>query len=174
MLAIYAVPVNIALFVDETGLGGSRESGMAMSCLSAAAILAGLVGVRARERFGRYFAEVMIGLMIAGFVMMLNEPSLIGLFGALLLIGLGSGSLLPYLIYSATSSVDSKNAFSVMGIIATAASLGQFGTPLVWDSIALALGDTSTHFVFTIVTVSCSAALLIMLCAQWLDRQRST
>lgn len=167
MLAIYAVPVNIALFVVESGLGGPRESGMAMSCLSAAAILAGLLGVRARALCGSYFFPVMLALMIVGYLLVLNHPSLFELLFALLIIGLGSGSLLPYLIYSATSSVPSSSAIGVMGIIATAASLGQFVTPLVWDGIALALGDNSSRFIFELVAISCSIALLLILVVKW-------
>lgn len=172
MLAIYAVPVNIALFVVESDLGGPRESGMAMSCLSAAAILAGLLGVRARALCGDFFFPVMLGLMIVGYLLMLNNPSLLELLFALLIIGLGSGSLLPYLIFAATSSVPSSSAIGVMGIIATAASLGQFVTPLVWDGLALALGDNSSRFIFELVAISCSIALLLILIVKWHAKQK--
>jgi MFS family permease len=173
MLSIYAVPVNIALFVVESGLGGPRESGMAMSCLSGAAILAGLLGVRARSQFGRYFFVVMLGLMIAGYLLLLTIPSFISLLLALLIIGVGSGSLLPYIIYAATSSAPSNSAVSIMGIIATAASLGQFATPMVWDGIAMLLGDSSTHAVFQIVLASCSLALVLMLAWLWFGAKKS-
>lgn len=173
MLSIYAVPVNIALFVVESGLGGPRESGMAMSCLSGAAILAGLLGVRARSQFGRYFFVVMLGLMIAGYLLLLTLPSFINLLLALLIIGVGSGSLLPYIIYAATSSAHSNSAVSIMGIIATAASLGQFATPMVWDGIAMLLGDSSTRAVFQIVMASCSLALVLMLAWLWFGAKKS-
>ena len=119
--------------------------------------------MRARARFGRYFFVVMLSYMIAGFLILLNQPSIYLLLLALLIIGLGAGSLLPYIIYSATSSVESACAVSVMGIIATAASLGQFITPLIWDGLAFMFGDTSSHFIFQLVTVSCGVVLLFML-----------
>lgn len=167
MLAIYAVPVNIALFVVESGLGGPRESGMAMSCLSGAAILAGLLGVRARARFGRHFFPVMLSLMVLGYVWMLSYPNLLELLGALLIIGLGGGSMLPYLLFSATSSVPPSQSVSVMGVIATAASLGQFTTPLVWDGIAALFNNSSTRFLFELVAISCAAAVVLIVLVQW-------
>ncbi|MFA7553668.1 MAG: MFS transporter [Spongiibacteraceae bacterium] len=163
MLGIYAVPVNLALFVVESGLGGPSESGMAMSCLSVAAILAGLLGSRARSVCGDYFVIIILSIMTAGYLLLLTTHSLIGLAAALLVIGLGSGSLLPYIIYCATSSVQGVTPINAMGVIATAASLGQFATPIILDSIAFMLGDTSTHFVFQIVATCCGGVIVLML-----------
>jgi MFS family permease len=163
MMGIYAVPVNIALFITENKLGGPREAGLVMACLSVSGIIAGLLGVRARALLGRYFVFAMLTLITAGYVLLTSLISLPTAIISLLAIGLGSGFIMPYLIYSATSSVPDSSAVGTMGIIATAASLGQFATPVILDGIAYQLGDSSTHFVFQLVGIATGIAALVCL-----------
>jgi MFS family permease len=163
MMGIYAVPVNIALFITENELGGPREAGLVMACLSVSGIIAGLLGVRARALLGQYFVFSMLVVITTGYTLLTSFISLPAVIISLLAIGLGSGFIMPYLIYSATSSVQNSSAVGTMGIIATAASLGQFATPVILDGIAYQLGDSSTHFVFQLVGISTGAAALACL-----------
>lgn len=154
MVGIYALPVNIALYIKESQLGGSREAGIAMSCLSISAIIAGLLGLRARDLFRRYFLIAALSFISIGYLLLTNAPSMVTIPLSMLIIGIGSGLIMPYISYGATSSVPQGGAMGAMGMIATAASLGQFATPLILDGIAHLLGYYSTHFVLSIAALS--------------------
>lgn len=163
MIAIYAVPVNIALYIVENALGGPRESGIAMSCLSISAIIAGLLGVRVRALLGRYFVFALLTAVTAGFTLITSIISIPSIMVSLLIIGMGSGFLMPYLMYSATSSAKEGSSIGAMGIIATAASLGQFATPVILDGVAFQMGNSSIHFVFQLVGSCCGFAAIVNL-----------
>ncbi|MAT51410.1 MAG: hypothetical protein CMK32_09540 [Porticoccaceae bacterium] len=161
LLAIYAVPVNIALFISENGIGGPRETGIAISCLTGASFITGFLGVRVRGWLGRYFVFATLIMGALGYWLLHNAHSLPSTILALLAIGFGNGFLMPYLFFSATSSVAAGgSAVGAAGMVGTAASLGQFATPLLLDGIAHTLGDTSPSFVFYFMSITIGLAAL--------------
>lgn len=170
LLAIYAVPVNIALFMTENRIGSSREIGIAVSCLTAASFVTGFLGVRVRGLLGRYFVFATLALGALGYYLLAAAGSLAMTLFALLAIGVGNGFLMPYLFFCATTTVSASRVMGAMGMVAMAASFGQFATPLLLDGIARALGDTSTRFVFLFMSHAIAVAAVGALA--WLQVER--
>ncbi|KJS07457.1 MAG: hypothetical protein VR73_08810 [Gammaproteobacteria bacterium BRH_c0] len=162
LLAIYAVPVNIALFISENAIGGSRETGIAISCLTAASFVTGFLGVRVRSLLGRYFIFATLVMGAVGYWLLTSAHTLPATIVALLAIGFGNGFLMPYLFFSATTVVKGGSVIGAMGVVATAASLGQFATPLLLDGIAHGLGDSSPRFVFLCMSIAIALAALMV------------
>ncbi|MFA5548934.1 MAG: MFS transporter [Porticoccaceae bacterium] len=163
LMAIYAVPVNIALFMTENAIGGPRETGIALSCLTAASFFTGFLGVRVRGWLGRYFVFATLVLGALGYWLLATADSLGIAIAALLAIGFGNGFLMPYLFFCATTAVTGASVMGAMGVVGLAASLGQFATPILLDGIAHGLGDTSTRFVFQFMAVAIALAAALVL-----------
>jgi len=58
--------------------------------------------------------------------------------------------------------VKGGSVIGAMGVVATAASLGQFATPLLLDGIAHGLGDSSPRFVFLCMSIAIALAALMV------------
>lgn len=170
LLAIYAVPVNIALFMTENRIGSPREIGIALSCLTAASFVTGFLGVRTRGLLGRYFVFATLVLGALGYYLLAGAGSLAMTLFALLAIGVGNGFLMPYLFFCATTTVSADRVMGAMGMVALAASFGQFITPLLLDGVARGLGNSSTRFVFLLMSYAIAAAAIGALA--WLQGRR--
>ncbi|HEY8385270.1 MAG TPA: MFS transporter, partial [Porticoccaceae bacterium] len=158
MLAIYAVMVNVSLFITGEGIGGPRETGIAISCLTFASFFTGILNARVKALLGRYFVLVNLTLVAMGYCWLTLSGSLSDVIVSLLLIGFGNGFLMPYLFYRATTSVPANMVMGAMGLMSLAISLGQFTTPLILDGIGVLLGDTSIRFIFQFTGVAVALA----------------
>jgi len=163
MLIIYAVMVNISLFITGVGIGGPREAGVALSCLNFASFFTGIFNARVKALLGRYFVLVNLSLTTAGYSWLSMADSLPQVIAALLLIGFGNGFMIPYLLYRATTSVPAHLVMGAMGLVSLAISLGQFATPLILDSIGYLLGDTSARFIFQFTAMAVAMAAVSQL-----------
>jgi len=163
MLIIYAVMVNVSLFVTGAGIGGPREAGVALSCLNFASFFTGIFNARVKALLGRYFVLVSLSLTTAGYSWLSMADSLPQVIAALLLIGFGNGFMIPYLFYRATTSVPANLVMGAMGLMSLAISLGQFATPLILDGIGYLLGDTSARFIFQFTAMAVAMAAVSQL-----------
>lgn len=170
MLVIYAVMVNISLFITGEGIGGPRETGIAISCLTFASFFTGILNARVKALLGRYFVLMNLSLVALGYSWLTVVDSLPQVIAALLLIGLGNGFMMPYLFYRATTSVPANLVMGAMGLMSLAISLGQFTTPLILDGIGYLLGDTSTRFIFQFIAIAVALAAVSQ--ALWILRSR--
>lgn len=164
---IYSVPTNIALFITENNLGGSREAGIAVASMAVPGFFSGLIGVQVKSLLGRYFSFSVLLLGAMGYMLLSSANTLSSMFIALLLIGIGSGFLMPYLFFCITNAVKNGSTVAAMSVLASAAALGQLATPLLLDGVSHALGDSSTNAIFQLVAMAtavfCAANLVMVL-----------
>jgi predicted MFS family arabinose efflux permease len=175
MIAIYSVPVNIALFISENALGDSKEAGISYACLTLAGFIAGLIGVQMRELIDEYFGAASLLLMALGFYQIVNAYDMPSVLFALGVLGFASGVLMPYLIYGITNATHDSNTVTAMGLMAMVAALAQFATPFTVDSLAHLLGDGSTRSAFMLVGIASALASAVALTKTlWSKRYRAS
>jgi MFS family permease len=171
MLSVFAVPVNLALFIDEQGIGGASQTGLGLAAMTMAGLVSGLLSVRAKLLFGNYLIPSMLLLEAAGYFLLVQSESLTPVVIALFTVGFGNGFILPYLLFCSTNSVDKSRAVAAMGLAIMAVSLGQFATPVILDNAIKLAHAHSTASIFLLLAVVISLASLALFFVTLFKRQ---
>ncbi|MGX9416198.1 MFS transporter [Vibrio sp. WJH972] len=171
MVAFYAIPVNIAIFMQNNHLGDSSLSGIALAVLTACGFIAGLFYVKVRLFLKSFLLIVLFGMMAVGFLLLSQAASVSQILIAISIVGFGLGWTMPTL-YSGASHAGGKGAgVRVMAIVSCMLFLGQFLSPIILDALGQLLGNTSTRFSFTIVAFCsgslCLVTLILRTITQW-------
>ena len=163
MIAFYAIPVNMAIFVQGNHFGDASMSGIAISIVTAFGFLAGLCYGRIKTLLKSFLPAILIGLMTVGYTVLSQAQSLLQVFIATGVIGLGFGWAMPTLITGATQAGGKGEGIQVMAIVSSMIFLGQFLSPIVLDSISGLLGHSDVRFTFTIIAFAFGGLLLVTL-----------
>src|SRR5699024_5716162 len=67
VLAFYAIPSNMALFMQQEGIGDSQQAGIVIAVGTAAGFVAGLVLHRLNRFLRSYYVPVQLAFMAVGF-----------------------------------------------------------------------------------------------------------
>jgi len=134
MVAFYAAPTNLAMFV-ENGLGIQGVSGYCLSAMTMVGVVAGAILATLAGLFGAYFTTVGLAAMAAGYALLGFTNSLVVVFIAMLCIGFSSGTLLPILLLRvAKLAAENARAFA-MAVVSVGIYLGQFISPVVLKGV---------------------------------------
>lgn len=148
MLVFYAVPMNLAIFMEEMGIGGSALAGLAISLITLTGFLGGMLFGRIRKVTATFFPLLTLALMAVGFFILSQASSQVHVLSATAVIGLGLGWSLPTIYVGATNAGDDGRGVQIMAVVSTLAYLGQFMSPVVFGVVGSISGNTSIHFVF--------------------------
>lgn len=108
MLSFYAVPMNLAIFMEEQGIGGSALAGLAISLITFTGFLAGLLFGRIRKVTATFLPSLVFAVMAAGYFILSQASSLVHVLPATAIIGLGLGWGLPTIYVGATKAGDGR------------------------------------------------------------------
>lgn len=148
MVVFYLLPTKIALFIQEIGIGDSRQSGLVIASLNLAAFLIGMTFGKLRKYLKRFTALFGISLLTMGLTLIYFSGSITLISIGMFLSGLGIGSLMPLLFLSTANLVpDTLNA-SALSITNSSLYLGQFISPLVFTIIATVFQAEGIRFDF--------------------------
>ncbi|PKO16311.1 MAG: hypothetical protein CVU39_08075 [Chloroflexi bacterium HGW-Chloroflexi-10] len=136
MVVFYLIPARAALFLMETGIGNSSQSGLVIAALNVSAFLVGLWFGSLRsflKRFTNLFGIVMLG---SGLGILFISQSLPMVIVAMFIAGLGIGVLMPIIFLGTANLVPASLNATALSIINSSLYLGQFASPLVFAVIA--------------------------------------
>lgn len=154
---------NISMFINETGLGGTIESGNASSLYTIVGAISGLLVIPVHRLFKRQTLAVNAVLGAVGAVLIFTAGSLMPVFIGAALIAVA------YAVFNSISSQYISEASDSVGmafnlaILNSSGSLGNFFSPMLIGGVAGALGGTAgasfTVFAVLAVVVAIASAI---------------
>jgi predicted MFS family arabinose efflux permease len=164
MAAFYTIPVNIALYIQENGLGDSRMAGFAMAVMTGSSFLTGLVFGRLNKVIGPWLPILSLGGFAISFYGLSAYPSTVPLFCFLILNGLGFGTLVPLIMNGVTRKAAKSSGTVGTSVVTSFLFAGQFASPLLTDGAALSIfGPGIANIFLTLAFGTGLAAVLALL-----------
>lgn len=162
MVVFYLLPTKIALFIQEIGIGDSRQSGLVIASLNLAAFLIGMSFGKLRKYLKRFTPLFGITALTLGLTLIYFSSSIALISIGMFLSGLGIGSLMPLLFLSTANLVpDTLNA-SALSITNSSLYFGQFISPLVFTVIAAAFQIGEIRFDYLTGAVISGVATIVI------------
>ncbi len=154
VLAFYSVPTNMALFIQQEGIGSSKNAGLVISIGTAAGFFAGLLLAKVRRLLQTYFVAIQLLLMGIGFFItaISNHLFIIGLGVGFM--GFGFGSILPTVFDQVSRQVPKSQTVQAMAIVTSMLFLGQFSSPLFLDGIGVLFSNETIRFMYLFLSSS--------------------
>ena len=163
MVVFYLLPTKIALFIQEIGIGDSRQSGLVIASLNLAAFLIGMLFGKLRKYLKRFTPLFGITVLTLGLALIYFSSSIALISIGMFLSGLGIGSLMPLLFLSTANLVhDTLNA-SALAITNSSLYFGQFISPLVFTVIASVFHRADIRFDFLAGAVLTGFAAIVLI-----------
>lgn len=164
MLTFYTVPTRMPFLLRDLGGYGPTASGLvvALPTLVGAAVSLLYGRLRARFSFGS-LAVATVVLLGAGLVPVGLAANLWQVLAGLVLIGLGSGLLLPTVNSWTSTATPAAVRGAALGGLSTAIYAGQFLSPLLSAPLAGASGTSSVYVVAGALALAAALALALLL-----------
>ena len=146
MLAYYSVSTNMALFLEQNNLGGSAIAGTVVAFSTVGGMITSLLLFQIDLTLKKYLIPVMLLIMGVAFLTITLTNSIALVMISVTLIGLGQGSLFPFLTLKILDVVKVHQADKAMAIASSLIFLGQFISPVILDSIGSLVGMPTIRF----------------------------
>jgi len=163
VLAFYSIPTNMALFIQEEGIGSSQSSGAVISIATAAGFFAGLLLGRVKRLFKTYFIAFQLLLMGIGFFIVAISNHLVFIGLGVGFMGFGFGSILPTVFDEVSRQVPKSQTVQAMAIVTSMLFFGQFSSPIVLDGIGVLFGNESIRFMYMFLSGSMIFVAIVFL-----------
>lgn len=162
ILAYYAVATNMALYLEQTNLGGSALAGMIISFAAIGGMMTSLFLVQVMAVLKDYLIPVMLSAMAIPFLVLSFTNSVPVVMISVCFIGFAQGSLFPVLTMKALNSVKLHQTDKTIAVATAFIFSGQFLSPLVLDTISKIANQTAIRFQFAVLSVSILIAVVII------------
>lgn len=165
-IAFFAIPVNLALFLEQNNLGGASSAGLGFSVMSACGFFAGLSFASVQSLVKSFFPVLLFIIMTLGYFFLSQADNFTTVLLAIAIFGLGFGWMMSLLYVGATKAGGEGVGAQAMAVVSSMTFLGQFMSPIILNLIGRMLGDTSSRFTFVIISI-CYGALLFISLLRW-------
>jgi MFS family permease len=163
MVVFYLLPTSAALFLQETGIGNSSQSGLVIAAMNVSAFLVGLQFGRIRSKLKSYTHFVGLIALGTGLGVQYFAAGLGTVMLGMFISGLGIGSLMPTLFTETANRVPAHLNSPALSVINSASYLGQFACPIIFTAIAALFQVEDVRFKFLSSAVMALTAALIFL-----------
>ena len=140
MIVFYLIPTRIAIFIQETGIGDSGQSGISIATLNTAAFIVGLMFGKIRNRLKSISTLLAMLLLGSGLVALNFVQTLPAILISLFIAGMGIGTLMPTIFLVTANLVPNELNGPALSIVNSSLYLGQFVSPLVFSFLGSWLG----------------------------------
>lgn len=154
MLAYYAVATNMALYLEQTNLGGPALAGAVVSFVTIGGMITSLLLVQIESILKRFLIPVMLLTMGISFSFMSFTNSVPVLMISVCFIGFAQGALFPVLTIKTLNRVKLYQTDKAIAVSTAFIFSGQFSSPLVLDSICKIAKQTDIRFQFGVLSVA--------------------
>lgn len=173
MAAFYTIPVNIALYIQENGLGDSRMAGLAMAVMTASSFLTGLVFGRLNKALERWLPFLSLAGFSLSFYGLSAFPSTMPLFCFLILNGIGFGILVPTIMNGVTRTRGNAPGTAGTSVVTSFLFAGQFASPILTGGIASLVFGPGIGNIFLTLFFGAGIAALLALTPALLARKQT-
>ncbi|MBN2302822.1 MAG: MFS transporter [Lentisphaerae bacterium] len=155
------------LAVCKTRLGRPAVAGLALSTMTLAGVISGIILAFMTKIFKRLLPAVTIALMGVGFWLLNSAESMTIVFAGVSCIGLSSGFMMPMLLLQVSKAAAPAARAFAMAIVSSGVYLGQFVSPIILEKAGLMAGNSSIRSQFGLLAIflGASAAVALVLAA---------
>lgn len=148
IILYFAYTNNISLFVSNTGLGTSAESGISYSIVNGCGFLGGLMfgNISKKLKYHMFWTASLI--TAAGFFIICSSYQLLPLYLGSIFLGIGLSWFLPQCNLRIAEIVPGDRLSFAYGLNSAISNLGQFLSVLVINGVAGIIGLTSIREIF--------------------------
>ncbi|WP_022664505.1 MFS transporter [Desulfospira joergensenii] len=161
MAAFYTIPVNIALYIVDNGLGDSRMAGLAMALMTASSFVTGLGFGRIYTFFGRWLPAMSLAAFSISFFCLSAFPSRVPMMGSLVLNGIGFGILVPLIMNGVTQKTGRASGTAGTSVVTCFLFAGQFASPVLTEKAAALTIGSGIQNIFLMLFFFIGAAALL-------------
>jgi MFS family permease len=140
MIAFYAAPTNLAMFIDLEKIGRPGIAGYLLSAMTIVGVVSGIFLSQLMRRVGVYCASVAILSMAVGYGLLGVTASLTGVIISMLCIGFSSGVLMPLLLLEVAKNAPNTARAFAMAVVSVGVYLGQFLSPVALKIVSNLFG----------------------------------
>ncbi|MCZ6168835.1 MFS transporter [Campylobacter ureolyticus] len=148
MLTFYSFPTNFSINILEKDFVEPKYIGLLMGLQHFFVILVGVFFTRILKIFKKYSKFIFGAFFGAGFLMQFLASNLNFVFLGLLLVGLGHGFLMPFIMSRVSIYVKKENMAIAMSLMSIFLYLGQFVNPYLIKFILILFSSNSSNLAF--------------------------
>lgn len=161
MLAYYSIATNIALYLEQSELGGATLAGTIVSFTTVGGMITSLLLVQIEVAFKRFVVPIMLFGMALAFLFLSFTHSIPLIIISVCLIGFGQGALFPTIVLYALDRVKPYLADRVIAWTSSMTFLGQFLSPIVLDGVGNIANQTTIRFQYGLLSVAIMIFVMI-------------
>lgn len=152
-ITFYSVPTNIALLIQERGLGNAELSSLLIALDTLFAFISATLFGRVLKVFKEFLILISFIIIAIGLVIVISASTVIVLSIGIVLIGIGFGLIVPYSLYYSAKSVHAKHTSLAITIVTTSIYVGEAICPMILDYISnlLNLGNVIGSFYSAVI-----------------------
>ena len=163
MLAYCAVATNMALYLEQTNLGGPALAGMIVAFAAVGGMTTSLFLVQVIGILDKYFVPIMLLSMGIPFSVLALTKSIPLVLISVCFIGFAQGALFPDLTMRALNIVKLHQTDKTIAVATTFIFSGQFLSPIVLDTISKTANQDSIQFQFGVLSVAILIFALVVM-----------
>ncbi|WNF36267.1 MFS transporter [Bacillaceae bacterium IKA-2] len=154
VLAFYSIPVNMALFMQQEGIGNSKNAGAVISVATATGFFAGLLLGRVKRLLQTNFIAIQLLLMAIGFFVLGNSSQVFFIGIGVGFMGFGFGSIIPTVFDQVSRQVPKTQTVQAMAIVTSMLFFGQFFSPLFYHGVGVLFANETIRFLYMFFATS--------------------
>lgn len=163
MLVYYAIATNMALYLEQSKLGGSQTAGLVIAFTTVGGMITSMILVRLEMLLKGLLIPIsllVMGLAFAGLSLSHSIPIILI---SVSLVGFGQGVIFPLINVRALNQVNPIHTDKVIAIVSSMIYIGQFLSPVVLDAISRIAGQPTIRFQYGVIAVSMIIAFGVVL-----------
>ncbi len=170
MVVFYLIPTKAALFMQENQIGNAGQAGVVIATLNVAAFLVGMRFAWLRKLMGRYVPLFGMLTLSVGLFILYFSGNLMVMLIAMLIAGLGIGTLMPTIFLTTANLVPKAlNAPALSGING-GLYLGQFFSPVFFAFLGGVFSTEGVRFSFLLGAVMAGIAATVFILVRFRNK----
>ncbi len=161
VLAFYSIPSNIALYMQQEGIGNSQQAGIVIAIGTATGFVAGLMLRKLNQFLKKYYVMTQLLFMAIGFFVISTATSTVILGAGVGFMGFGFGALVPIVFDQVPRYVPRAQTVSAMAVVTSMLFFGQFFSPIILDGIGLLFANETIRFTYQFLGSGMIGAALV-------------
>lgn len=163
MVAFYAIPTNMALFMENEKLGDSGIAGIVLASLSLAAFISGMIFTRVTKIFKKLTTFSALTAMSTGYLGLSLSHNIVSVIMSIFVLGLGVGVITPIILVKTVSLVPKQSSTIALSIVGSGIFIGQFISPIIFGITGKIFNNNTIRFGFRILAFELVLATIISL-----------
>jgi len=160
MFVFFSAPLSISIYLPMIGLSNPTYSGIAVGVLYLGNLLSGFSFTQIHSRFKDNTIPVALMLQCVGYLVLSTSVNFSMVIGAMLLIGSGSGIIVPTIFSKVPETVRTDQVARTMTLVNASLYLGMFLSPYI-SIVSLLLGYESMSFDFLVLSILVLTATIV-------------